>query len=89
MIMRNKLAGMNFHYFRHSFEHFLDDMVSLDIQAIELWAAMPHFSVDDVTLEDARRMRRKIAERGLKLICLTPEQCIYQRQKRRLFHPLH
>jgi protein FrlC len=38
---------------------------------------MPHFSVDDVTLEDARRMRRKIAERGLKLICLTPEQCIY------------
>lgn len=77
MLTRNRIAGMNFHYFRHSFERFLDDMVALDIEAIELWAAMPHFPVDDSTLEDARRIGRQIRERGLALLCLTPEQCIY------------
>ncbi|WP_051674244.1 sugar phosphate isomerase/epimerase family protein [Agrobacterium sp. 33MFTa1.1] len=77
MFERSNIAGMNFHYFRHSFERFLNDMVSLEIKAIELWAAMPHFSVEDVTIADARDMRGKIAERDLELICLTPEQCIY------------
>lgn len=77
MFERSDIAGMNFHYFRHSFERFPNDMVSLEIEAVELWAAMPHFSVEDVTLADARDMLRKITERDLKLICLTPEQCIY------------
>lgn len=68
---------MNFHYCRHPFEFFLDSMTKLGVEAIELWAAAPHFYVEDLSPAAVRRVRRQIRARGLRLVCVTPEQCVY------------
>ena len=72
-----RIAGMNFHYCRYPFEFFLDSMVTLGVQAIELWAAAPHFYREDLSPSAIRRIRREIRSRGLGLVCFTPEQCVY------------
>lgn len=73
----NRLAGMNCHYIRHSFDYFLNKMSGLGIRNIELWGASPHFYVPDCGAGEAARIRRKIRERELNLICFTPEQVTY------------
>jgi fructoselysine 3-epimerase len=72
-----RIAGMNFHYCRYPFEFFLDSMVALGVEAIELWAAAPHCYLEDLSSAAVRRMRRGIGSRGLTLVCFTPEQCVY------------
>lgn len=72
-----RLAGMNCHYIHYTFDYFLDSMVDLGIENIELWGASPHFYAEDMTARDARFVRRKIKERELRLICFTPEQVTY------------
>jgi protein FrlC len=72
-----KICGSNFSYYRFTFERFLDDMASLNLEAIEIWGVAPHLHVDEVTSEDLRALKRKIAERGLKMVCFTPEQILY------------
>lgn len=73
----NRLAAMNIHYFRHSLPHFFDDAAALGFSKIELWAGMPHLSLEDATHEDIKSTERLLRERELGLICLTPEQCLY------------
>jgi protein FrlC len=70
-------AAMNFHYVRYSLERFMDDCVASGFRDIELWAAAPHFNIDDVDGERLRRLRREIEARTLTLRCITPEQCVY------------
>lgn len=77
MEVMNMLAGMNCHYIRHSLDYFLDKMAGLGIRNIELWGASPHFYVPDCGAGDALRVRRKIEERNINLICFTPEQVTY------------
>ena len=72
-----RIAGMNFHYCRYPFEFFLDSMVKLGVEAIELWAAAPHFYREDLSPVAVRRIRREIRARDLTLVCFTPEQCVY------------
>ncbi|WP_050184004.1 sugar phosphate isomerase/epimerase family protein [Domibacillus robiginosus] len=72
-----QIAGMNEHFKRHPLSMFLDAMVSLEIESIELWAGSPHLYVEDASVQEVEKLRRDIQERGLHLICLTPEQCIY------------
>ena len=43
------LCGTNFSYHRFPFERFLDDMVMLDLQKVEIWGVAPHLHVDHVT----------------------------------------
>lgn len=74
---RSQIAGMNEHFRRYSLEFFLDSMVGLGIKNIELWAASPHLYMEDVTYAEVSWIRKKIEQRQLKLICVTPEQCIY------------
>ena len=38
---------------------------------------MPHLYADDVSAADVARVRREIERRGLRLVCYTPEQCMY------------
>lgn len=73
----SRFAGMNIHYFHFPFDYFLDSMVRLGISNIELWAASPHFYVDDLKIASVNRIKKKIKERNLNVICLTPEQCVY------------
>lgn len=70
-------AAMNYHYLRFQLKTFLDDAASLGFEAVELWAAAPHFHIDQVDGGDVRALRRELNARGLALCCVTPEQCVY------------
>lgn len=71
------ICGMNFHYFRHSLDRFLDDAEALELPMVEIWGAAPHFYLGDRTLADARALGANIRERGMAISCFTPEQCVY------------
>ncbi len=73
----NQLSGMNCHYIHYSFEYFLDSMARLGMQNIEIWGASPHYFADYFTTDMIRHMKKEIAVRGLRLVCLTPEQVTY------------
>jgi len=72
-----KFANMNFHYHRYPFEYFLDSTVRLGLKAVELWGGAPHLYVDDASHAEIVSMRKELERRSLKLVCFTPEQCIY------------
>lgn len=80
MIRREQVAGMNLHYRFYSLDYFLDTQKELGFKSIELWAGAPHFYLDSMGYEDVKEVKRKIRERGLNVVCLTPENCIYQYQ---------
>lgn len=71
------ICGMNFHYFRHSLDRFLNDAEALELPLVEIWGAAPHFYLGDRTLADARALGANIRERGMAISCFTPEQCVY------------
>ncbi|ASS91411.1 sugar phosphate isomerase/epimerase family protein [Aeribacillus pallidus] len=76
-ITRDQITGMNFHYKHYPLEYFLDAMVRYGFKNIELWGASPHFYVDDVSLQDTRKVKKEIDRRDLSVVCFTPEQCVY------------
>ncbi len=71
------VAAMNIHYRYYPLERFLDDTVRYGLQNIELWGAAPFFHLEDMTYLQVKAVRHEIEKRGLRLVCLTPEQCIY------------
>lgn len=75
--IREKLCGMNIHYVRHEFGRFLADMQALGLSQIELWAGMPHLCVEDADAAFLADLRARIADRGMTVTCVTPEQCVY------------
>jgi protein FrlC len=76
-ITRDQVTGMNFHYKHYPLEYFLDSMVRYEFKNIELWGASPHFYVDDMSLQDIRKVKKEIDRRDLSVVCFTPEQCVY------------
>jgi len=73
----DQLSGMNCHYIRHSFDYFLDSMQKAGLRSIEIWGASPHYYAEHFDAAMVRDLRRRIAARGLKVVCLTPEQVTY------------
>ncbi|MED1467434.1 TIM barrel protein [Bacillus salipaludis] len=76
-IKRSQITGMNFHYLHYPFEYFLDAMVTYQFSQIEVWGAAPHLYVEDLSLADIRKRKAEIDQRELKVVCFTPEQCMY------------
>jgi protein FrlC len=76
-IKRSQITGMNFHYLHYPLNYFLDAMVNYRFEQIELWGAAPHLYVEDLSLSAVRQIRREIKQRELKVVCFTPEQCMY------------
>ena len=76
-IRLDQITGSNFSYQHLPFDRFLDDMVELGRERVELWGIAPQLHVPQLSREEARRIRRRIADRGLAVHCLTPEQVIY------------
>ncbi|AWB46559.1 endonuclease [Paenibacillus sp. CAA11] len=72
-----KIAGMNITYRYFPFEHFLDSMTRLEVDQIELWAGEPHFYVYRGGLNRLRRIKQELKARGMRVVCYTPEQCVY------------
>ena len=71
------LAGMNITYRYLPLSRFLEDMVELGFTQVELWGGAPHFYSEDVSTSEIAAMRHTLAEKGLSLVCFTPEQCLY------------
>ncbi|MEA4929899.1 MAG: TIM barrel protein [Candidatus Limiplasma sp.] len=76
-ITRGQIATMNIQYKYYPLARFLDDTVRAGLTCVELWGASPHLLPEDATYGDITQIRREIESRGLKLICYTPEQCVY------------
>lgn len=72
-----KIAGMNLCYKFFSLEYFMDSMVRVGTRSIELWGGYPHQFHDDISYPSTAYIKNAIDERGLKLICYTPEQLMY------------
>lgn len=76
-VNRKQITGMNFHYLHYPLPYFLDSMVKYEFEQIELWGAAPHVYVEDLSYQDIRRIKKEIDQRQLKVVCFTPEQCMY------------
>ncbi|MDD2955603.1 MAG: TIM barrel protein [Oscillospiraceae bacterium] len=72
-----RIAGMNLGYSFFSLEYFLDSMVRVGAESIELWGGFPHLYFDDVIHPSVEKIRRAVDERGLRINCYTPEQLLY------------
>lgn len=73
----SQIAGMNMHYSRYSFGYFLDSLQQLGLTQYELWAGAPHFCYPVSAGAPAKEIADESKRRGLKIVCVTPEQCIY------------
>lgn len=76
-ISRSQIAAMNIHYRFFPLEYFLDSVSNNGFRSIELWAASPHFYIEDVGPKESVSLRRETDRRDLKIVCFTPEQCVY------------
>lgn len=76
-LTRDHLSAMNIQYKYWPFTKFLDDTKKYGIPYVEIWGAAPHFHLEDMTYQEVAGVRREIEKRGLKVSCLTPEQCVY------------
>lgn len=76
-LVYDQLAMMNLHYQHHTLPYFLDAAVKNEVENIELWAATPHLYIEDATAEKLKQVKKAISDRGLKLICFTPESVVY------------
>lgn len=77
MIQLSQVAAANYHYKRYSLEYFLNSVKRMDLKNIELWASGPHFHLDYFTIQDVKDLHKMIRDRGLNVVCLTPEQYVY------------
>lgn len=67
----------NYPYAEFSFDFFVESMVRLNVHRIELWAAAPHFCIDDVNFNQVDQLKRKLASSYISVACITPEQYKY------------
>lgn len=72
-----QIAVSNFPYYKYSMDYALDSLERMGGKNLELYACDPHFHVDDCNMADARALKKKIKDHGLKVVCFTPEQCNY------------
>jgi fructoselysine 3-epimerase len=73
----SRLSAANYHYKRYSLDYFFNSAERLGYETIELWASGPHLNLEDFTTDGITAVKKKIAAHHLKLICFTPEQCLY------------
>ena len=76
-ISLQQFAAMNMVYNRYSNSYFLDSMQRLNVSNFELWTGAPHLNCMFQTMADAASVRKSVRERGLHMVCLTPEQVMY------------
>lgn len=77
IITREQFASMNMVYNRYSFNYFLDSCQRLNIKKFEFWMGAPHLNTFIESLSDAIKVRKEVEKRGLKMVCVTPEQVMY------------
>ena len=76
-MIKERFAAMNMVYQKYSFDYFLDSMERLGLRNFELWAGAPHLFCMNPSLADVKEIKRKVKQRKMKMVCLTPEQVMY------------
>jgi hypothetical protein len=74
---RMKLAPMNYHYLRYPVRKFLDKVADSPFDSIDLYCSAPQLNMFDYTLGTLLELDREIRERGLSVMAVTPENCVY------------
>lgn len=77
VLKRSQISLGNYAHPLYSFDRFLDCAEKLNVKNLEIWGAGPHFYFYDYTDERAKEFYKKIKDRGMQVICMTPEQCMY------------
>ncbi|MBQ2792604.1 MAG: sugar phosphate isomerase/epimerase [Oscillospiraceae bacterium] len=72
-----QLAAMNMHYARYSLDYFFDSIARLGFDRFELWGGAPHFFYPTEAGPSVAEIKKELLRRGLEVVCVTPEQCIY------------
>jgi protein FrlC len=76
-ISLDQVTGSNFAYQHRPLAECFDDLAELGRERVELWGIAPHFHVPWASDAEARGIRRLAADRGLSIVCVTPEQVMY------------
>jgi fructoselysine 3-epimerase len=77
MLSLKQFSAMNILHSRFSLEYFLDGMKEIGFENIEFWGAAPHYNYMAPQMEQQKSIKRLFRSKGLRMICFTPEQCIY------------
>lgn len=77
MFKLEQVAAANYHYKRYTLDYFFESIERLGYSSVELWASGPHLNLEDFSYDDLMGVKKKIKSHGLKLVCFTPEQCLY------------
>ncbi len=77
-LTKAQILTSNYPYYRYSLDYALDSLARIGVETIEFYACYPHFYLDDRDLfRDLPKLKKKLADRHLKVQCVTPEQCLY------------
>lgn len=72
-----KFAPMNYHYVRYPITKFLDKVESSPFDSIDLYCSAPQFNIFDYPLNRLLELDHEIRCRGLNMMAMTPENCVY------------
>ncbi|MCC8180540.1 MAG: sugar phosphate isomerase/epimerase [Planctomycetes bacterium] len=64
-------------FIKYTLEYALGSLQRLGAGKLEFYAAEPHFCMEGVTYADMKVFRNKLAERGLSVVEINPENCAY------------
>lgn len=76
-IQADQIAVMSIHYQFFPLTRFMDTAQRLGVSCLDLWAGYPHLLLDQGWAPAARGIRALAEQRGLRIICCTPEQVRY------------
>ena len=74
---RRQFAVMTNAYRQFSLRYCLDSLERLGIRQVDLWGGEPHFYAGTATYRETRNLEKMARERGLRIVCLTPEVLDY------------
>lgn len=77
MLHLQQFAAMNILYSRYSLDYFLRSTAEMGFRNIEFWGSIPHYDIFAESMGQQKAIREKLAEYDLKMVCFTPEQCVY------------
>lgn len=72
-----KFAPMNYHYLRYPIKKFLDKVEQSPFDSIDLYCSAPQFNMFDYPLSALLELDKDIRRRGLSIMAMTPENCVY------------
>jgi fructoselysine 3-epimerase len=78
----DRFAAMSVQYIQHSLDFYLDSMVRCSIKNLDFWGGSPHYcrlhySTTAQANRKLREIRKKIDDKGLRVVVYTPETLNY------------